>query len=956
MVSERTVLAECARASLDDYLETRRFSALKSLAHSLLSLRGIDVSGERIPESTLYSDRGLIDDEATAELEQSVAMGLISIDSNVDGETKERPFCNDAGEDIEDFENVVRWCQESKSFDGSSQNSSPVVIEMPRAANDLIDLCLDLCGFSVSLNAAVSRLSQAAARNATSCGDIPANAATNVLALRTIRRRLVVPALSSSPPSLQLSLFKLREYARLPLQLDLSFDRGHQEEDGMTGGLGTFTSFVLSVLLKLIPKACYNNNVPLPVWAAPARAYKSLFQSSLKMILAGEQNMDAAGSSPENQAVKRHFKFLLQHMIKNGQTRLAAEQIVRFWIACKETDEPSGMSLLCTHLKSGLSSIQPREACGCIHELIRATTNKTLTGFEGSTYLKTGRMNLDIACKSSILPILQDLVLPVLYDCSAGNIAETLFSFVVNPPASLASSTGNSILRSCDQAVPRIYAQLYVELSQREGSISNQRKDDGRRDGGRTYGKFFESFLLQAANLWSEDIFVQRADCLQQQYVSEFLLYPIDCGYDVGMHIAPLLVQGVSIRMEVSRSDSIRVDGMRVAQAMAMVLGKKLDFDELKEKETEFGLRLSCDRAITCAHDDILSDESDDSSSFGDQFQPYDVDNDEEEDLQRAPRLTTLRDCVSNLLTSENDALAFEKHSRVLSEIESIVIAEPLDLADVGQTMMRILLHLEDKFGIDSFTEKRWTALFALGAALPMQMTAQLVDECRGNVDLGTRLEALSIISAVAQDLAGIHEESPPHESSGTPAAGHMRTRMSPRLTKALGLDIEPQVVRSDDSNGLTKTKRWRKSKGTRVTTPNRFGQIGDHMLCTLLSFVAETRGEEMIWGGASGERFLAEYLRCLSVILFCSRSYPSPTIQLLAVDVLELAWSFRDAKSSEVRHAALSSLAMSSSFLPIDSISKQVAFFSRSSTKDCDQRCRDLASLMLQNVERIIS
>ncbi|EJK65649.1 hypothetical protein THAOC_13470 [Thalassiosira oceanica] len=946
------VFAEDAQASLDDYRDTRRCSALESLAHSLLSLRGIHhVNGGSVPESTPCNGRGVIDDEATAELAQSVAIGLI-LKMLYDG-TKNPDY----------------------SLGGWSQNSTPAVIEMPSAASDLIDMCLDLCGFFVSLNAAVSCLGQAARRNATGCGDIPAaaaNAGTNVsIALRTIRRRLVVPLAAEKvyymprmeselreegePPSLHLSFFKLREYAGLPMQLDLRFDRGYQE-DGMAGEQGTFTSFVLSVLLKLIPKACYNNNVPLPVWAAPARAYKSIFQSALKMTLAGDllQKMEAAGTSPENQAIRRHFRFLLQHMIKNGRARLSAEQIFRFWIACKETDEPNGMSLLCAHFKSELLSIQPREACGCIHELIRTTAKKMLNGFEGSTYLKTGRMNLDTACKNCIMPILQDLVLPVLYDCSAGDIADTLFSFVVNPPTSLASHARDFKLRSFDQAVPRIYAQLYVELSQHEGSSSKQRNDDGGSDGVRAYGKTFESFLFQAATLWSEDIFAQRADCLQQQYLSEFLLYPFDCGCDVGIHITPLLVQGVSIRMEVSLSDSIRVDGMRVAQAMAMVLGKQLDFDELKEKEKSCGPMASCDRAITSVHDDTLSDESDDDSSFGEQFRPCGVDNDEEEDLQRAPRLTTLRDCVLNLLTSENDALAFEKHSRVLSEIESIVNNNPLDLADVGQTMMKILLHLEDKFGIDAFTEKRWTGLFALGAALPMQMTAQLVDECKGNVDLGTRLEALAIISAVAQDLAGIHAESPPtQEPSVTLTGGHMRTRMSPRLIKALGLDTEPQVVGADNSIGLTKTKRWRKPRRARITTPNRFGQIGNHMLCTLLSFVAETREEENIWGGASGERFLAEFLRCLSVMLFCARSYPSPTIQVMAVDVLELAWSFRDAKSSEVRHAALSSFAMSCSYLPIGSISKRhVDFLSRSSTKDCDQRCRALASLIIQNIK----
>jgi len=50
---------------------------------------------------------------------------------------------------------------------------------------------------------------------------------------------------------------------------------------------------------------------------------------------------------------------------------------------------------------------------------------------------------------------------------------------------------------------------------------------------------------------------------------------------DDGTPLASILIQGVTLRLDVSRSESIRIDGMRVAETMASILGQNLCFDEL---------------------------------------------------------------------------------------------------------------------------------------------------------------------------------------------------------------------------------------------------------------------------------------------------------------------------------------------------------------------------------------
>ena len=50
---------------------------------------------------------------------------------------------------------------------------------------------------------------------------------------------------------------------------------------------------------------------------------------------------------------------------------------------------------------------------------------------------------------------------------------------------------------------------------------------------------------------------------------------------DDGTPLASMLIQGVTLRLDVSRSESIRIDGMRVAETMVSILGQNLCFDEL---------------------------------------------------------------------------------------------------------------------------------------------------------------------------------------------------------------------------------------------------------------------------------------------------------------------------------------------------------------------------------------
>lgn len=250
-------------------------------------------------------------------------------------------------------------------------------------------------------------------------------------------------------------------------------------------------------------------------------------------------------------------------------------------------------------------------------------------------------------------------------------------------------------------------------------------------------------------------------------------------------------MQGISLRLEVSRAESIRRDGMRIAEAMADIFGQSLSFDELhlpqeseerpevypeskpgKKSKTKNRKRLmhtpesplmidpGAEHASRSRKSETLASESDsecmsDASSWGeDSLEPYKIDDDEE-DLRRAPRPRSLRDCIAYLLTNHEDREAYDKHMAALKELPELVSAKPLDLMDVVPTLVRVLLHLEDKFNMDGFLENRWASLMACAVQAPVDTCCKLIDEMKGHVSLGTRMEALSIISSAAEDLAG---------------------------------------------------------------------------------------------------------------------------------------------------------------------------------------------------------
>lgn len=131
-----------------------------------------------------------------------------------------------------------------------------------------------------------------------------------------------------------------------------------------------------------------------------------------------------------------------------------------------------------------------------------------------------------------------------------------------------------------------------------------------------------------------------------------------------------------------------------------------------------------------------------------------------------------------------------------------------------------------------------------------------------------------------------------------------------------------------------------------------------------LFAFISRTKSEESIWGGPLGEKFLSEFLRTLSIMLDCSRTYPGNFVHVLAQDLFELAWSFHDAQSSEVRYAVLAAMGTSISLVPVefmlrlghfsgesDICSEWIPYLEKCCCSDPDSNCRALALMIIGTI-----
>lgn len=203
------------------------------------------------------------------------------------------------------------------------------------------------------------------------------------------------------------------------------------------------------------------------------------------------------------------------------------------------------------------------------------------------------------------------------------------------------------------------------------------------------------------------------------------------------------------------RSDPKHEKGRRnVSQQSQFVKKNKIRQDLDPDEEYFSGdTEVSSHDEIDNSHDDDW-DEEDDGTIY--KFEDYDPKEDAFEEIK--PRF--LKECLDLLRSDSNDEDSSYKREACLMAIPDLVRQMPPDLPDYANPITRALLHLEDKFGLETFTELRYGCLLSLVCCEPLAiidyLRAQTFDE---NISLVTRIDALKIIEMASFELNGKYRD-----------------------------------------------------------------------------------------------------------------------------------------------------------------------------------------------------
>jgi hypothetical protein len=194
-------------------------------------------------------------------------------------------------------------------------------------------------------------------------------------------------------------------------------------------------------------------------------------------------------------------------------------------------------------------------------------------------------------------------------------------------------------------------------------------------------------------------------------------------------------------------------------------------------------------------------------------------------------------------------------------------------------------------------------------------------------------------------------------ELPGQKVSGKRRLVAESTTEKELHLNIDRATASIE-----SRTRRWGKGgrQAKHRSVVNSFGTFASSWFYALVTGFIKHKEDTALWGGANGARLLASFLVALATIAECSGLAPGTDI--LAQDLIELAWSFRTVEVPEVRTAVLVAIANSLALLRDESLISALyghgdlpEFLREVAVEDSNETCRSMAATLSKNVSQIL-
>uniref|UniRef100_A0A3B3XJ69 Telomere length regulation protein TEL2 homolog n=1 Tax=Poecilia mexicana TaxID=48701 RepID=A0A3B3XJ69_9TELE len=467
--------------------------------------------------------------------------------------------------------------------------------------------------------------------------------------------------------------------------------------------------------------------------------------------------------------------------------------------------------------------------------------------------------------------------------------------------------------------------------------------------------------LRSVSQAWANPSAVKHTPQEQQLYVSKTLLLAqlglfFHSAHRFLSDLLQCLLGGMQSHLD-SSAVGIRTLGMVVGECLSARMdlsGTKLKFEVQSEYLTGGGSMMLWPQqgqgswAERTGGGPELQDNRNDPDSdldSDDDLPPYDMSGDVEASRAAPPRY--LRDCLEALISSD-DSLRVELSLRAAESLVRRNFCAAKEVR-ISVQMTKVLLHMEDRFGISGFLVLRQAAMVALAAVDSVPVTRYLTTEFYSlNYSLRQRLDILEVLALAAQEL------SKPAADKVIAAASELTPYQSTSAA-SWRQEVEKRIQ--------NKTKRISKpgNRSFTAAAPNRYAPVAGYFFFPLLRNYDKPEVTFDLLG--SDHLVLGRLIHTLG--LFMHLAVNAPIAAQMGAALLDFVWAVRYHADQTVRRGVLFAvcsvfLSMPSQALMMD-LSQQLletrTWLADVAEVDPDADCRNLAvqSLVLldQNLKK---
>lgn len=280
-----------------------------------------------------------------------------------------------------------------------------------------------------------------------------------------------------------------------------------------------------------------------------------------------------------------------------------------------------------------------------------------------------------------------------------------------------------------------------------------------------------------------------------------------------------------------------------------------------------------------------------------DELLPYDLgEEDDTSSVSSSPKY--LRDCIEGLVASEDPT----KTEASLKTVEKLIRAGLDDLEDVCVELVKVLLHLQDKYSTDKFCELRHNAMVSVTIRFPQQIACYLTEEFFApNYNLQQRMDMLNVLADAAQQLSA------PAEITNTRAVPRkFPLPQAGSLESAQGV---PEWQKIFQERIDSKTKRFAKgpSKPQPKAVANKFASVAGFFFFPLMkNFDSKVNTLDLLGDDAL---VLGRLIYTLGILMYSARE--TPIARNMGTALLEFTWALKYHQEAFVRQALIFAQAM---------------------------------------------